>query len=72
MLRRHSLEGFWDRAEFDGPISGSGPGFEHALSEFHKRQARLSEIGRWRAGSNARDNVSRGTYVDRDWDIIDF
>ena len=72
MLRRHSLEGFWDRSQTDGPVSGSGPGLEHALSEFSKRQQALSEIGTWRAGRNRSQFKSRGKYIDRDWDIIDF
>lgn len=70
-LRRHSLEGFWDRSQAHGEPQGSGTAFQEAMSKFAKRQARLSEVGVWRNAPTPWKK-NKGTYVDRDWAIIDF
>ncbi len=70
MLRRHSLEGFWDRSQAHGEPQGSGSEFQKAMAKFAKRQARLGEVGKWRKGT-APWKKDKGTYIDRDWAIID-
>ena len=71
---RMALDGFFDRAAQCGPITGSGPGFERALKKFQRRQERLSKIGKWRCVDARSKNQpkSEGTYIDLDWDIIDY
>lgn len=71
---RMELDGFFDRAAQNGPVTGSGPGFEKAMRKFLRRQDRASRVGKWRCVDSRRKNPPRsdGTFIDRDWDIIDY
>lgn len=68
-VMRKAEDGLWDRGASHGEITGSGPGFEDAMRKFRARQERASQIGSWRHNEQ---NTSEGSYIDRDWDIIDY
>lgn len=68
---RRQLDGLWDRMATDGPITGSGPGFERAMRLFRNRQKQLGLPGRWRKGPS-KFKKNNGTYIDRDWDFVDY
>ena len=55
----------------NGPVAGSGPGFDRAMRLFSKRQAAKSTVGQWRY-KNEYWKKDNGSYIDRDWDIIDY
>ena len=72
MLRRHSLGGFWDRSHnTPGEVTGYGPNFSRSVKRYQERLKRAKERGTWRY-KNAVYKSNKGTYIDRDWDIIDF
>lgn len=71
-MRRRSLDGFWDRKQpWGGPVTGSGPNFQKALAAFEKRQRRQGEVGKWRCAP-AKWKKNSGSYIDRDWALIDY
>lgn len=68
---RRVEDGLWDRGASHGEITGSGPGFDEAMRKFRKRQEEAGKVGRWRHEKSA-EKINDGTYIDRDWDIIDY
>ena len=72
-MNRYALGGFYDRVqERPGPVSGSGPNFEKALSDYAERLRRQALPGTWRCGDNRRQFKNNGTFIDRDWAIINY
>jgi len=65
------MDGLWDNAAKAGPITGSGPGFERAMSMFTARQDRLARRGKWRKAP-AKWKTNDGTHIDPEWYIINY
>ena len=68
---RFIMDGFFDRAQRPGPITGSGPGYAKAMSQFYGRQRELSKVGVWRKAP-AIWKKDDGTYIDPEWILIDY
>ena len=62
-------DGFFNELAQDGPVTGSGPGFDRAMRRFKRRQEAKKRVGKWRQAPAAWKKDD-GTYIDRDWDII--
>ena len=58
---RRYYSGFYDRAAGHGAITGSGPGYDEAMSKFRERQKQWGLPGVWRTGHN---RVNKGTQRD--------
>ena len=67
---RRFYSGFYDRAAGHGPITGSGPNFERALSVFKERQKQMGLPGIWR--NNTTQKVNKGTRRDIDYAIMEW
>ena len=65
------MNGFIDRYQKAGPITGSGPGFEKAMAKFKHRVDTDSRVGRWRK-SPAKWKKNDGTRIDPEWVIVDY
>jgi hypothetical protein len=68
---RFIMNGFFDRAQVAGPVTGSGPGYEQAIAKFEARQKGLASIGKWRKAP-AKWKQNRGKFIDPEWVIIDY
>lgn len=72
-MSKYAVGGFLDRSQAPGgPITGTGPGMAGAMAKFLRRQLRQGQVGKWRCSTNARMYKNEGTFIDRDWDIIDY
>ena len=70
-MQRRDLDGLWDRMAQHGPITGSGPNFDKAMAAFKQRQAEAGKVGTWRRAP-ASWKKNHGTFIDRDWDLVDY
>lgn len=68
---RYIMDGMYDRTEPHGPITGTGPNFNKAMSMFNARQDRLARRGKWRKAP-AKWKTDDGTFIDPEWYIINY
>jgi len=72
MIFEDDMRGFWDpKQPWGGEVTGTGPNFEKALKKYKRRLIEEAKVGTWRCAPAAWKK-NNGSYIDLDWDIVEY